>query len=63
MKLHSIVIPHKGRFKGFQCMVVGHYGDGSNLVKIAYGNDATYEWRVDLEIVRPLPCKSKTSEE
>ena len=61
MKLHSIVIPSKGRFKGLQCMVVGHYGDGNNLVKIAYGNDATYEWHIDLEIVRPLPRKSKTS--
>jgi hypothetical protein len=44
-------------------MVVGHYGDGNNLVKIAYGNDATYEWHIDLEIVCPLPPKSKTSKE
>lgn len=50
MKVGSIVIPVKGRFKGLQCRVVAF--EHAGLIKISYGNAATWEWRIDLELIR-----------
>jgi len=49
MNIGSIVIPCKGRFKGLQCQVVSF--EAASLVKIAHGNDATWEWYIDLDVV------------
>ena len=49
MKINSIVIPYKGRFKGLQCQVVEMSAAG--LIKIVHGNQAAWEWSVDLEVV------------
>jgi len=49
MNINSIVIPYKGKFKGLQCQVVGF--EGAGLVKIAHGDEVTWEWYIDLEVV------------
>ena len=50
MNIGSVVIPYKGKFKGLQCQVVAF--DGASLVKIAHGNEVTWEWYIDLDVVR-----------
>ena len=50
MNIGSIVIPFKGKFKGLQCQVVAF--ESAGLTKIAHGNEVTWEWYIDLEVVR-----------
>jgi hypothetical protein len=50
MNIGSIVVPFKGKFKGLQCQVVEF--QGASLVKIAHGNEATWEWYIDLDVVK-----------
>lgn len=49
MYINSIVVPLKGAFKGLQCQVVAF--EGAGLVKISHGNDVTWEWYIDLDVL------------